>query len=188
MKAPMIIIAAPSGAGKSSFVKKIIAELEDLRDTITYTTREMRRGESEGEPYHFVSQEKFNQLIKEDFFVEWAQVHGNLYGTPLYQIEEAWEEGKTVIMDVDVQGAKTFKSKYPEAATIFIIPPSIQELRRRVVDREGEPPADLELRMKNAEVEMAHADSFDHQLVNDDFEESYGQFRTLIYKLLEKTP
>ncbi len=184
MKTPMIIIAAPSGAGKSSFVNAIISEFDQLGDTTTYTTRKIRRGESEGNPYHFVDRNRFLELVEEDFFVEWAEVHGNLYGTPLHQIEDFWKEGKTVIMDVDVQGARTFKSKYPDSKTIFIIPPSLDELRRRVIGRDGGAPADLELRMKNAELEMAHAEKFDYQIVNDDFKSSYGEFRKLIQELL----
>ncbi|MCM2280641.1 MAG: guanylate kinase [Bdellovibrionaceae bacterium] len=182
----MIIIAAPSGAGKSSFVSRITQEMPRLRDTVTYTTRAMRAGESEGVPYHFVSREKFETLVREDFFVEWAVVHGNLYGTPFYQIRDAWDRNEVVIMDVDVQGADTFKRKFPDdAVSIFIVPPSIEELRRRVVKRDGKIPADLEVRMANAEKEIRRADDFDYQVVNDDFDKSYLQFKKIIEDLLK---
>ena len=184
-KTRMIILAAPSGAGKSSFVDRITKEFPRLRDTVTYTTRTMRAGEREGTPYHFVSKEKFEALVEQDFFVEWAVVHGNLYGTPYYQIREAWERNEVVIMDVDVQGADTFRAKFPEdAVSIFILPPSIEELRRRVVKRDGKVPADLEVRMANAEKEIRRADDFDYQLVNDDFDNSYRQFKKIIEELL----
>jgi guanylate kinase len=186
MKVRMIIIAAPSGAGKSSFVDRATSELKNLRDTVTYTTREMRAGESEGQPYHFVTSEKFLQLQKDDFFVESANVHGNMYGTPHYQLTDAWAKGETIIMDVDVQGAETFKRKFPDAISIFIIPPSIDELRRRVVKRDGRVPADLEVRMKNAALEMARVDEFDYQIINDDFEKSYGEFKKIIEELLSR--
>lgn len=186
MKVRMIIIAAPSGAGKSSFVDKITKEIPRLRDTVTYTTRSIRAGESEGNPYHFVSKEKFLELRSQDFFVEWAVVHENLYGTPYHQLEEAWAKDEVIIMDVDVQGAATFKRKFPDAASIFIVPPSIDELRRRVTKRDGKVPADLEIRMKNAEVEMTRAGEFDFKVVNDDFNESYRQFKKIIEELLAR--
>lgn len=186
MKARMIIVAAPSGAGKSSFVERACREDSRLFDTVTYTTRTMRSGESQGHPYHFVTKEKFQELVEQNFFVEWAQVHTNFYGTPLHQIEDAWKDGKCVIMDVDVQGAATFKRQYPEdAKSIFILPPSIDELRRRISKRDAQLPADLEVRLKNAEMEMAQASDFDFQLVNDDFESSYAQFKKIIDRLLD---
>ncbi len=180
----MIIVAAPSGAGKSSFVERITHEMPRLMDTVTYTTREMRQGESEGLPYHFVSREKFQELVKEGFFVEWAEVHMNLYGTPLYQLQDAWGAGKVIIMDVDVQGAATFKSKYPDAATIFILPPSIDELRRRVKKRDQGRTQNLEVRMANASKEIARASEFDYQVVNDDFERSFAEFKKLVVTLV----
>ena len=182
----MIIIAAPSGAGKSSFVEKIVREISVLCDTVTYTTRAMRAGESEGHPYHFVSREKFSQLRNEGFFVEWAKVHENLYGTPMHQLEDAWKNERTIIMDVDVQGYDTFKAKFPDAKTIFILPPSIDELRRRVTKRDGKVPSDLEIRMRNAEREVARAGEFDFRLVNDDFDKSYQQFKKIIEELLAR--
>jgi guanylate kinase len=186
MKVRLIIIAAPSGAGKSSFVERICREMPRLCDTVTYTTRAMRAGESEGNPYHFVSKEKFLELREKGFFVEWAVVHENLYGTPYHQLEDAWAQDRVIIMDIDVQGAETFKRKFPDAATIFILPPSIEELRRRVTKRDGRVPADLEIRMKNAEREIAQASRFDFQLVNDDFDKSYQQFKKIVEDLLAR--
>lgn len=180
----MIIVAAPSGAGKSSFVERATKELSVLVDTVTYTTRAMREGESEGKPYYFVGRAKFQELVASGFFVEWAEVHTNLYGTPLYQLEEAWAENKVVIMDVDVQGAETFKMKYPDASTIFILPPSIDELRRRVEKRDKGRTQNLEVRMANASREIAKAGEFDHQVVNDDFERSFGEFKKLVESLI----
>jgi guanylate kinase len=180
----MIILAAPSGAGKSSFVTQITQDFPRLRDTVTYTTRAIRAGESEGNPYHFVSQDKFIELRDKGFFVEWAIVHNNLYGTPYHQLEEAWARGETIIMDVDVQGADTFKRKFPDAVTVFILPPSIDELRRRVTKRDGKVPADLEVRMANAEKELMRAGEFDYQIVNDDFNKSYQQFKKIIEDLM----
>lgn len=181
----MIVVVGPSGAGKSTFVDKVIAENPLLRDTVTYTTRAMRPHESEGNPYHFVGTQKFEDLIQENFFVEWAKVHNNHYGTPFYQIQEAWEQGLAIIMDVDVQGAKTFKDKFPQALTVFINPPSIDALRQRVLKRDQGTTKDLELRMKNAIKEMSLAGDFDVQLINDDFDKSYREFKKKIEEYLE---
>lgn len=183
-KTKMIIVAAPSGAGKSSFVDKVCKEDPRLVDIITYTTRPMRRGEVEGNPYHYVTVEKFQELLKQNFFVEHAEVHGKHYGTPFDQIEQGWVKGLCVIMDIDVQGADTFRRKYPESKSIFIIPPSIDELRKRVVKRDGKVPADLEIRMQNAEKEISRRNEFDYQIVNDEFESSYKSFKKIIDELL----
>jgi guanylate kinase len=185
MKPGLIIIAAPSGAGKSSFVERITKEIDVLFDTVTYTTRPMRLGESEGHPYHFVSRERFRELLDQGFFVESAEVHGNLYGTPLHQLEEAWAAGKVVIMDVDVQGAQTFRKKFPHSVGIFILPPSLEELKRRIVKRAGgRMPEDLDLRLENAHKELQHAQEFEHQIVNDEFESSYRQFKKIVEDLV----
>jgi guanylate kinase len=180
----MIIVAAPSGAGKSSFVERACREEKRLEDTVTYTTRAMRKGETQGHPYYFVSKEEFEAKIAENFFVEWAQVHTNLYGTPYDQLEKAWFQGKCIIMDVDVQGADTFKAKYPDAVSIFILPPSIDELRRRIEKRDGGIPADIEIRMANAEKELKQAPRFDYRIVNDQFDHSYAQFKKIVEELL----
>ncbi len=183
----MIIIAAPSGAGKSSFVERITKEVPRLCDTVTYTTRSIRAGESEGKPYHFVAKDQFLKLRDENFFIEWAIVHENLYGTPMHQLADAWKRDQVVIMDVDVQGASTFKRKFPDSVSIFIVPPSIEELRRRVTKRDGRIPPDIEVRMTNAENEIKRALEFDLKLVNDDFDKSYREFKKLIEDLLARS-
>ncbi len=182
---PMIIVVGPSGVGKSSFVDKITKEMDVLFDTVTYTTRAMRKGESEGVPYHFVAEDKFKELLAEDFFIEHAIVHGRMYGTPKHQIDDAIAAGRVVIMDVDVQGAQTFKEKYPTAYAIFIHPPSIDELRRRVIKRDGKALPDLETRMENAQKEIKVAHQFDAELTNDDFDKSYSTFKKIIVEKLK---
>jgi len=184
MKTRMIIVAAPSGAGKSSFVERICQEDKRLFDTVTYTTRSPRAGESEGHPYHFITKEEFEKKIREGFFVEWARVHTSMYGTSLEQIEGAWERKLCVIMDVDVQGFRTFKSKYPDAKGIFILPPSIDELRRRIIKRDGKTPTDIDVRMMNAEREIQQAKDFDVQIVNDHFESSFNEFKKILEEWL----
>ena len=184
MKTRLIIVAAPSGAGKSSFVERLAKEDSRLTDIATFTTRSMRKGESEGQPYHFISSEDFQRRISENFFVEWAQVHTNFYGTSFQSLEDTWKQGKCAIMDIDIQGVVTFKSKFPDAKTVFIVPPSIDELRRRIEKRDGGVPADIEVRMANAEKELKEAPKFDFQIVNDQFDQSYMEFKKIVEKLL----
>ncbi len=180
MKKPMVILIGPSAAGKSSFLDRALQENLGLCDIITYTSRPMRPGEKEGAPYHFVSRERFEELKNQNFFVESATVHGNFYGTPRDQIEEAWKRGETVIMDIDVQGAFSLKKLYPQAVTIFLMPPSLDALRQRLLKRG--PEKDIELRLKNAQAEMALAPKFDFTIVNADFETAYLEFRKLVEK------
>ena len=185
MKTKMILVAAPSGAGKSSFVDRAVKDLPELEDVITYTTRAMRHHEVPGHPYHFISEEEFQQKVDAGFFIEWAKVHTKFYGTSLKSLEDAWGTGKTVIMDLDIQGVKTFKQKLPEGLkTIFILPPSLDELKRRIIHRDKAPPADLDIRMKNAAIEMTEAINFDYKVVNEVFEESYNKFKKIIEELL----
>jgi len=186
MKRPhgkILILIGPSGVGKSSFIERILKEEANFCDIITYTTRDPRAGEKEGDPYHFVSQEKFEKLKSQDFFVETASVHGKFYGTPWDQIRNAWKQKKIVIMDVDVQGARHFKKEFPHAVTVFLAPPSMDALRNRI-ERRGSV-SNIEVRLQTALKEMAAAQDFDHHLINDEFEPAYRQFRKLIEKLLK---
>lgn len=180
----LILVAAPSGAGKNSFLDRALRDFSQLKDVITYTTREMRHGEVQGNPYHFISSEEFKQKVEENFFVEWAHVHDSIYGTSRQSLEETWTEGKVAIMDIDVQGVAEFKRLYPEAVSIFILPPSIDELRIRIVARDKRPPANLELRLANAEKEIAQAPQFDYQVVNAELDKSYGEFKKIVEELL----
>jgi guanylate kinase len=182
----MLILVAPSGAGKSTLLERILAEKDELVDVITFTTREKREGEKEGNPYHFVTPERFFELRDQGFFVEWARVHSNFYGTPIDQIERAWGLGKTVIMDLDIQGADACKARFPQARTIFVLPPSLDELRRRVLSRSLTPPPDLDLRMENAKREMARSQDCDFQLLNGDLELAYLDFKKYIEEFLKQ--
>lgn len=183
-KVRIILIGAPSGAGKNSFMERALADFPQLEDVITYTTRAMRFGEVQGNPYHFVSREDFENKIKEDFFVEWSPVHDSLYGTSRQSLEEAWEKGKVAIMDIDVQGVEKVAKVYKDAVSIFILPPSIAELKRRILARDKKAPDNLQLRLDNAEKEIKLAHQFDYQLVNDDFEKSYLFFKKILEELL----
>lgn len=185
MKQPAILLIGPTAVGKSTLLDRALEEFPRLIDIITYTTRAKRKGESEGHPYHFVTETQFKKLIEENFFVEWANVHGKMYGTPRDQVQRAWEQNRVVIIDIDVQGAKRFRSEYPGIRTVFIMPPSIDALRLRFRKRGVTNEVDLQTRLESAEREMAQAKDFDQVLVNDDFEVAYAEFRKIIEKLLK---
>ncbi len=184
---PILVVSAPSGAGKSSFCERVVEDFpQQVVDSVSYTTRAPRQGEKEGSPYHFVTKEKFQELQTKNFFIEWAEVYGNFYGTPKDQVERARKNKQFLIMDIDVQGARTFRKLYPDATYIFILPPSIDELRRRLTKRDKGKTGNLEVRLQAAAREIASASEFDYQIVNDDFEKSYAQFKKIIEGLIKQ--
>lgn len=181
----MLIIIGPTAVGKSSVLEHLLRDYPQLCDIITYTTRPMRTGESEGNPYHFVSEEQFKQLQAQEHFIEWAIVHGRMYGTPRDQVEKAGQGGRVCVMDIDVQGAKKMLLEYPHAVTIFLMPPSIDALRQRFIKRGVTSDADLGRRLESAQKEMAQAQDFQHVIVNDRFESAYAEIRKVIEKILK---
>lgn len=176
----IVLIIGPTAVGKSVIIDRALSEFDKLTDIITYTTRPMRAGESEGHPYHFVSEEKFKALEAQNFFVETANVHGRLYGTPWDQFHKAFAEGKCVIADIDVQGAKKFMKIFPSVVTVFLMPPSIEVLRQRFLKRGITNQDDLDRRLQTAEREIAQANDFKHCIINDDFETAYAQVASII--------
>lgn len=186
MRTKLFIVSAPSGAGKSSLCERALKEFPNLEDIITYTTRSMRVGESQGAPYNFVTKEEFLKLKADNFFIETATVHNNFYGTPGNVFEDAWARGKYLIMDLDIQGAAHFRTLFPQAAYIFIHPPSFDELRKRLEKRDGSNSKDLALRLENARKEMEQAHLFEFQLVNDNFDRAYGEFKKIIEDVMKQ--
>lgn len=184
-KPRLVIIIGPTAVGKSSILEHALRDFPVLCDIITYTTRPMRGGESEGNPYHFVNEDKFKQLIEDNTFIEWAIVHGNMYGTPRTQVEATTKNGKVCIMDIDVQGAKKLLAEYPGAVTVFLKPPSMDALRQRFIKRGITSEADLAKRLESARIEMAQAEDFQHVIINDDFDSAYSQVRKVIENLLK---
>ena len=178
----LIIFAAPSGAGKSSLIKKIIEISEEkLQLSISATTRLPRKGEVHGKDYFFISDNEFNELKDKDAFIECANVHGNQYGTLKSFVHEKLEEGISVILDIDVQGFAQIRETTEEMISIFIIPPSLDELENRLTSRGLDTNDAIEKRLHNAVEELKHAESFDYIVLNDNFDNAIDQLSSIIF-------
>jgi guanylate kinase len=176
----LFIISAPSGAGKTSVVKRLIQDLDNLRVSISHTTRDKRPGEIEGEDYFFVSVEQFRTLLAHDGFIEHAQVFDNFYGTSRSHLEHLLRQGIDVILEIDWQGAQQVRKALPESYSIFILPPSRDILEQRLQDRGQDSVEVIARRMKSAVSEMSHYDEYDFIVVNDDLEQTIKIATTLI--------
>ena len=175
----LVILSAPSGAGKRSLATALAADPR-FGVSVSHTTRPARPGEQDGVHYHFVDHAAFERLVAEGAFLEHAQVFGNRYGTTRAAVESLLREGRHVILDIDWQGARRIKALWPEALTIFILPPSLEALEARLRGRGQDGEAVIAQRMAQARDEMAHAGEFDHIIVNDAFEEAQADLKTLI--------
>ncbi|MBL4774821.1 MAG: guanylate kinase [Mariprofundus sp.] len=175
MNGRLFIISGPSGAGKSSLCTQLLAQRSDLSLSVSCTTRDPRNGECDGQEYHFLSLQQFKKQVREDAFLEWAQVHGNLYGTRQSDVEAIMAKGDNVLLEIDWQGAQQVAEKMPQALRMFILPPSVEVLRQRLISRGQDAAEVVERRVAAAETEMAHADEAHHQVINDDFETALKQ-------------
>lgn len=176
----LFIISAPSGAGKTSVVKRLIQDLDNLRVSISHTTRDKRPGEIEGEDYFFVSVEQFRTLLAHDGFIEHAQVFDNFYGTSRSHLEHLLRQGIDVILEIDWQGAQQVRKALPESYSIFILPPSRDILEQRLQNRGQDSDEVIARRMKSAVSEMSHYDEYDFIVVNDDLEQTIKSATALI--------
>lgn len=181
------MLSAPSGAGKSSLIKALLAKHQDtnlhnnaMQASVSHTTRAPRPGEEDGVHYHFVSEQEFKALIEQGAFFEWAHVFGNYYGTSRVTIEQTLQKGIDVFLDIDWQGARQVKAQIPDAATIFIAPPSKVELKRRLEAREQDSPAVIAKRMHKAVSEISHYHEFDYILVNDNFDAALNELDAIV--------
>jgi len=166
----LFIISAPSGAGKTSLVGKLVESQPEIQVSVSHTTRPSRPGEENGVHYHFVSKEDFEVQIGEANFLEYAEVFGNYYGTSQKVVEEKLAEGVDVILEIDWQGAEQVRKLMPEAISVFIVPPSMEELRNRLTGRGSDADDVIARRLSEAQLEMSHYLEFDYLVVNDDFE------------------
>lgn len=175
----LFIISGPSGAGKGTIAKRILEET-DLEFSVSMTTRSPREGEIDGVHYYFVCEDDFVKHIENDGFLEHAQVFGNRYGTPKGPILERLEKGTDVLLDIDVQGALQIKQNYPDGVFIFILPPSMAELRKRLTGRGTETAEVIEMRLGKTLTEIAYVDKYDYLVVNGDLEEAVNRVRSII--------
>ena len=172
-----LVVCAPSGAGKTTLVKRLLAEFPRFAFSVSYTTRSPRAGEVDGRDYCFVSMERFHELMETGFFVEWAEVHGNFYGTPLAASLNLLATGRDVLFDVDVQGVRQLRENLEEGRYVFILPPSREVLAQRLRGRGTDDQAAIAQRLANAAQELSQAALFDAWIVNSELEQAYAELK-----------
>ena len=177
----LFVVAAPSGAGKSSLVKALLELDSRVHPAVSHTTRPPRGQENHGREYFFLSEEEFDGMVQRDAFLEWAHVHGHRYGTSRHIIEERVQRGADVILEIDFQGAINIKAIFANAVLIFILPPSYEELRSRLQRRGEDSPEVIELRLENAAAEMAQAREFDFVIINELFERAVFDLKAIVH-------
>jgi len=177
----LFVVAAPSGAGKSSLVKALLELDSHVQPSVSHTTRPPRGQEKHGREYFFVSNSEFDAMVAADAFVEWAHVHSQRYGTSKKAIEERMSQGADVILEIDFQGALQIKTIFSNAVCIFILPPSWEELRSRLERRGEDSPEVIELRMKNAQAEVAQVDKFDFVIINELFDRALFDLKAIVH-------
>jgi len=176
----LYIVSGPSGAGKGTLVRAILDRVPDIWLSVSATTRRPRPGEEEGKHYIFLSAEDFDDLVENDGLLEWADVHGNRYGTPRAPVEEAITQGKRAVLEIDPQGAFQVKKRMPESELIFITPPAFEDLKDRLQGRGSETETEIERRLGDARSEMKFADIYDFVVINDDVRRAAGELAAII--------
>jgi len=171
----LFIVSGPSGSGKTTVVDHLLIAVPDLRFSISCTTRPPRAGEQNGREYHFLTREEFEEMLAADEFLEYASVFGELYGTPRRNLEEAAAEGKDLVLDIDVQGARQIKSRLPEAVAVLLVPPSAEELEQRLRGRAQDKPETIRRRLNHARTEIEHYKNYDYLVVNHNLEETCAE-------------
>ena len=185
-KGKIIIIVAPSGSGKSTLIKRLKLDFPEILESVSFTTREIREGEVNGIAYNFIDTEEFESKIKTNDFLEWAKVHGNYYGTSKEFVEQQLSVGKNLLFDLDIQGTDSFKNYFcNEANAIFIEPPSMEELERRLRVRGTDSTGSINLRVNNSKQELLRKKDYDYCIVNDELERSYNELKSIIKDILE---
>lgn len=185
MSGKMIVICAPSGTGKSTLLNRLKADIPDLKWSVSCTTRPMRTGEVHGKDYYFIKPESFEKQIQSDEFIEWAKVHSNYYGTSKRFVTEGLLNNWKMLFDLDVQGADAMKKIYgDQAQVIFIEPPSIEELEKRLVARGTDAMEVIRERINNAQKELLHKEKYDHLVLNDDVNAAYEKLKAVVQRIL----
>ena len=176
----LFILSAPSGAGKTTLAGAVLERFSDMLYSVSYTTRKSRNSEQNGVDYHFIQRDLFKKYIKEDKWAEWAEVHGNYYGTSAEFLDKGLAKGCDILLDIDVQGTVKLLERYPDSITIFIMPPSLDTLRRRLQLRGTDSKAVIARRIVNAEKEMAQKDLYRHLIINDQLTETIAELISII--------
>lgn len=184
----VIIVAAPSGGGKTSLVKMLVDSLKNVEVSVSHTTRKKRPGETDGKDYFFVDEAQFKSIIAENGFIEYAQVFNHLYGTSVAQINNRLTAGVDVVLDIDWQGAQQIRKLFPEAISIFILPPSLTALQERLQKRQQDNEQVILERMRRAQDEMSHYSEFDYLIVNDDFATAAKELQSIVMAHRLRTP
>ncbi|GAX90428.1 guanylate kinase [Effusibacillus lacus] len=179
-KGLLVVLSGPSGAGKGTVCKALAPVMPDMGYSISCTTRQPREGEVEGVNYFFKTREEFKRMMEQDELLEWAEVYGNYYGTPLHYVEEQIAMGKNVLLEIEMQGAMQVKKKYPNGVFIFLIPPSLEELKKRILGRGTETEESFNLRFGAAAGEMKYINEYDYVVVNDEVEKAVDRIRSII--------
>ena len=180
MNACPVVLAAPSGTGKTTLAHRLVNESDDYVFSVSATTRSPRRGEEEGVDYYFVDRPGFEAMVAKGELVEWAEVHGRLYGTPWTELEGAMVRGEHVVLDIDVQGARQIKAKVPATKLIFVLPPDIDTLMGRLTGRGSETPATVARRLRTALQELQAVEDFDYVVINDDLDRCLDEIRAIV--------
>lgn len=176
----IFVISAPSGTGKTSVIRRLLEGAPGLSLAVSCTTRRPRHGEKDGVDYTFMEKDEFGRMAKRREFMEWAEVHGHLYGTPAADVDRRLSGGDDVLLDVDVQGAKKVKEKFPGAVTMFLLPPSFDELEKRLKGRGTDSSDDIERRIKDAREEYSRRHEYDYQIINENLDEAVEEIREIV--------
>ena len=179
-KGKLFVISGPSGAGKGTIIKELLSQIEDVKLSVSATTRNPRPGERDGVNYYFVELDKFQKMIEAEEFLEYARVYENFYGTPKEKVLRQLDEGYDVILEIDIQGAMNVKKAFPKAVFIFILPPSMTELRRRITGRGSETKEVIDLRMSKALGELSYMAQYDYCVVNGEVQEAVNRVKSII--------
>jgi len=177
----LFVVSSPSGGGKGTIIRHVLEDVGNLSYSVSYTTRAPRQGEVDGREYFFVSRETFEEMVAAGEFLEWACVHGNLYGTAKSQVIEETNAGADIILEVDVQGAASVRQLLMDSVSIFILPPSYEVLKQRLITRGTDSPEELAVRLRNAPDELKQYSAFDYVIINDEIERASGQLASIIY-------
>ncbi len=176
----LYVVSAPSGAGKTTLCKEVASNLPGLWYSLSYTTRKARPGEQDGREYRFIDEAGFQDMIQRNDLVEWARVHGHLYGTPRSSLSDKLERATDVLLEIDVQGAKQIRKKYPDAVFIFILPPSLESLEARMQQRGGDAPDEIQRRLQKAREEVWSYREYYYIVKNDDFKQACKELESII--------